>query len=554
MSQKIEINIKAIDDASSKIDSMAKNIDRSLDDVNRSSDEVVRKQKDLERAVTSTADNSSRKVDTASREIDSDFDGINRSSDDVVVNQRELERAVEDTADNSSRKVDTASREINRNYDDVNRSADDVVSKQGDLERAIDDVSRNAAGDVDTAAKEITKDYADVGRAADEVKAKHTSMGEGTKDVAIGFSGIVTAGYSLYDAYDRVSDMTLQVDKANLKVTVSANSLEDAERRQTDAGTALKKAQEELAVAIETYGADSDEAAKATEVVNQKLVDYQAKSDDAKISTERYDMAVQTAKQTQDNFNEAIVKSALQVVPTLVTAIDSGSKLWKSLDNLGGEAGILKAISTKLGDVNTGFSNLKGVGALAIPVTVVIAAVWAIQQAFNWLKESVIYPNAPGLKEFEQLQPPVLGGVRLPGKQGGGWVGLGGPEIIRVGEAGSEYIVPHHKLGGIVPWKQHGGIFDKPTIIGVGEAGPEAVVPLDRMAMGSSIVNYYDIRIFVDAENSRIVEAKIANALKSVIIKTTSVAAPTEQKSIAVGNTFSAPTVHDQRAYAKFGR
>lgn len=37
-------------------------------------------------------------------------------------------------------------------------------------------------------------------------------------------------------------------------------------------------------------------------------------------------------------------------------------------------------------------------------------------------------------------------------------------------------------------WKQHGGIFTKPTIIGVGEAGPEAVIPLDKVDAMKGIV------------------------------------------------------------------
>jgi hypothetical protein len=49
----------------------------------------------------------------------------------------------------------------------------------------------------------------------------------------------------------------------------------------------------------------------------------------------------------------------------------------------------------------------------------------------------------------------------LPHSQGGGWVGLHGPEIRVVGEAGPEYVVPNHALGG------RGG----PTVVNIHIAG-----------------------------------------------------------------------------------
>ncbi len=39
-------------------------------------------------------------------------------------------------------------------------------------------------------------------------------------------------------------------------------------------------------------------------------------------------------------------------------------------------------------------------------------------------------------------------GGGIPGYAGGGWVGLHGPEIVRVGERGPEYVTPNNRLGG----------------------------------------------------------------------------------------------------------
>ena len=282
------------------------------------------------------------------KNIDRSLDDVNRSSDEVVRKQREMERAIGNVADNASSDVDSAARDIDRNYDDVNRSSDEVVSNQREMERAIDDVSKNTTADVDSAAKEITSDYEDVGKAADGVKQKHESLGGGAKDVVTGFSGIATAGFSLYNAYDRVSDMTLQVDKANLAAERSANALEDVTRRQTTAGLELEDAQAALNVAIETYGVDSDEARDAQEKLKTKLEEYNAVSADAAIAQDTYNLKVEAAKQTQDNFNEAIIQSAIQIVPTVVTLVDSAGKVWTAFDKIGGVDGIVSLVSSKL--------------------------------------------------------------------------------------------------------------------------------------------------------------------------------------------------------------
>jgi hypothetical protein len=487
LSQKIEININAIDNASSKISSMANNIDRSLDNVNRSSNEVVRNQHDLERAVTSTADNSSREVADASQEIDRNYDGVNRSSDEVVSNQR-------------------------------------------DLERAVDDVSRNATGDVDSAANEITKDYADVGRAADDVKAKHASMGEGMKGVVTGFSGVATAGYSLYNAYDRVQDMTLQVDKANLAAEKSANALEDVTRRQTEAGTALTTAQDALNVAIEKYGVDSTEATEAQENLKKKTEEYNAVSADASLAQETYNLKVENAKQTQDNFNQAIIQSGIQMGVTTISLVDNIGKVWKNLDSLGGEDGIIKMVSSKLaglkdidftqflehlGLVDTSIKGIATTAATAAASFASIAAVmyvgWSTSQQKTY--NALIPPGVPqpSLSPGQTSTPfgiPTLGlnpgnFIGIP-RQHGGWVGLSGPETVLAGEAGSEYVIPHHELGGL------GGV-----------------------------VNHVNVSINVEGSVDERVLRLMKQRLKTVIVEATSSAAPSTQRRIRLGSVFT---------------
>lgn len=192
-----------------------------------------------------------------------------------------------------------------------------------------------------TVKDEASRKLDDISGSTDKLTGKLKQVATESKGAAtdfrgltVGLSGVATSAFSLYNAYDRVADMQLNVDRANLRVKTSANMAEDAQRRQTNTGRDLEIAQKKLADAIATYGADSEQAAKATDDLNKKLSAYDAASADAKLSTEKYDLAVDNAKQTQDNFNEAIIQSAVQIVPTAITLIDNIGKVAKSFSNL----------------------------------------------------------------------------------------------------------------------------------------------------------------------------------------------------------------------------
>jgi len=124
-----------------------------------------------------------------------------------------------------------------------------------------------------------------------------------------GFAGVATSAMNLYNAYDRVQDMTVSVDKANLAVKTSLNSVEDAQKKYN--------------AAVEKYGADSEQAVSAAK--------------DVELAQERYQVAVERAEMMQSNLNETMIMSAISVIPTMITLVNSVQVVtgaWTAAQNL----------------------------------------------------------------------------------------------------------------------------------------------------------------------------------------------------------------------------
>ena len=129
-----------------------------------------------------------------------------------------------------------------------------------------------------------------VQKATQGVEAAHEQMTTNLRGVVTGFSGVATSAFALYNAYDRVQDMTVSVDRANLAVKTTLNSVEDAQRRYN--------------ATVEKYGVESEQAVSA--------------SKDLQLAQERYQVAVERADMIQGNLNETMVQSAISVIPMAI--------------------------------------------------------------------------------------------------------------------------------------------------------------------------------------------------------------------------------------------
>jgi hypothetical protein len=329
---------------------------------------------------------------------------------------------------------------------------------------------------VDNASKEIAKIGDNVEKSMAKVEQRNQSVVRSMKDVTVGVSGVATSAFSLYNAYDRVADMQLQVDRSNLMVKQSANSAEDAQRRQANAGIALENAQEAAAQALEKSGSNSKEYADAMAKVDKAASDYNASISDAKLSTERYGLAVERAKQTQDNFNEAIVQSALQIVPTVITMVDSVMKVVKVFETMKTAADAAKVAAIAANTAGAAGGAAGGVGALgtaamAVPVVGGIAATVYLGATTTESKiQKAITPA--GLPEMPLRPGQTEGPFGLPTLDVGGAIKKAIDDFI--------HNVLHLAEGGTVTG---------PVLAVLGEGGQkEHVIPDDKMkALGVTI-------------------------------------------------------------------
>lgn len=103
---------------------------------------------------------------------------------------------------------------------------------------------------------------------------------------------------------------------------------------------------------------------------------------------------------------------------------------------------------------------------------------------------------------------------------------------IKVGNLLSGIKLPHFKISGefsiknktvpklFIDWYKTGGIFDGPQVIGVGEAGPEAVVPLDKFWDKLDSMNTGETNIVINVNGAGDPKA-VADEVKRILIQET---------------------------------
>jgi len=166
-----------------------------------------------------------------------------------------------------------------------------------------------------------------------------------SKQVALAVNNVATSGFAMYNAIDRVIDMEVQVDRANLQVKTSLNAVEDAQTRYNKT--------------VEKYGPLSAEA--------------QASQKDLQLAQERYGVATERANMIQGNLNEVMVQSALTIIPSVITGVTSLAGVVNAL-NITTQAGTV----LKFSDIAAMVAHKIATFASAAADAVLSAATWVL--------------------------------------------------------------------------------------------------------------------------------------------------------------------------------
>jgi hypothetical protein len=307
---------------------------------------------------------------------------------------------------------------------------------------AVDD----ASAVIDEASQKINADVEEVSTAQQGMSDAVDESSGSLRDFTVGASGAATAGFNLYNAYDRVNISEISLDRSNLMVKSSSKSLEDAQRAVTDAVT--------------LHGAGSEQAQKAEEALS--------------IAQDRLTVANERAEQAQTNVNRAMLSAALQVIPSTITMVDSLSRVWKNFPDM---TGVLETLG----------SNITMVGNKALIASVSVAGFvggfLVGYEAINQFGDAL----GPVGRALMVVVPAIIAAAAAVWMlQEGITLGVATVALVAAGLAVGAMVANLQNYGnGLgqgskVPAMAAGGVVESPTFALVGEAGPEIVMPLSQ--------------------------------------------------------------------------
>ena len=315
--------------------------------------------------------------------------------------------------------------------------------------KAIDEASATIAN----ASTKINGSLNDVSNTQKQISAQTKVSETSMKDFAVGASGAATSVFSFYSAIDRVQVSEISLDRANLMVKSSSKSVDDAQRS--------------LSVAIQTHGVSSQEAKTASDALS--------------IAQDRLSLADERAQQAQDNVNKSMIASALQVVPTTITMVDSLSKAWKNMPDI---SALITKVSGRIAEAGISAKTAAiGVAAFMGGFLIADTILGAIPEDMRQIAGALM----------ASIAAIVAATVAWMAFHGTMTIGVAVPIILAavgVGIAGVKAAVA----------MAEGGVVDKPTYALIGEAGPEIVMPLKQ----------YELQI--SESRTRVFESLIQNS------------------------------------------
>jgi hypothetical protein len=303
----------------------------------------------------------------------------------------------------------------------------DLSSAQNNLNVAIRGYGTNSV-EAASALRDLNAAQANVSSLQGQVGATTKQNTASMRELTTGISGVATASFSLYGAYDRINESEISLDRSNLMVKSSTKAVEDAQRT--------------LSTAIADHGASSQEAKSA--------------SDAFSIAQDRLALADERALQAQENVNKSIMSAALQVIPTSITMVDSLSKAWKNFPDV---SALLMKISTRVADVGIS-AKTAAIGVAAFMGGFLVA-------------DTLLSAIPEDIRQIAGVLTASIAAIVAATINGTMTMGVAVPIILAavgVGIAGVKAAVA----------MAQGGVVDKPTFALIGEAGPEIVMPLSR--------------------------------------------------------------------------
>lgn len=406
--------------------------------------------------------------------------------------------------------------------------------------------------------------------AIDNASSTISKVGSSAKSLVLGFNNVASSALNLYGMIDRVRDSQVALDRANLTVMKSAESVRDA--------------QNNLNKVLEKFGEGSEQAIDAQmrlELAQESL----------KVTTARADMAA-------DNQRKTMMQMAVSVIPTLITGITGVISIiqnWGAVTQaLSGAMTFLSAnpiilviagIAALIAGIIYAYNNCKPfrdlINTIGAYLQGAFLAAWnAVSAAVSWFNTNVIQPVSSALSWFwnNVLMPlaKFLVGTLLAewNALSAGWSWAYNHLIkpvfdalvwaynnilkpiadffASIGGAASNAMSTVNTAvastsagnigvpvgGGAIPHHAAGGIFTRPSLGIIGEAGPEAVIPLDKIGFGATIEINSPLVYVAGSADQRTVDLavkEVEKILDNIILEASSSGGPSTHKRVRIG-------------------
>ena len=380
---------------------------------------------------------------------------------------------------------------------------------------------------IDEASEKIKQVGEKTEKAMKQVKDSAEKAEFSFKKFATSISGVMTAGFALYNAYDRIQD-------AQLAVTKAQNTL-------TQAQISAKQAQEAYNKAVEKYGINSEQAKDALEKLQ--------------LAQDKVAAAQETLKDKQDKVNEAMIQMAIQAIPTSITAITSlkgvVGELTAAFD--GAKVSVL-GFEASLSTLSVALGSAVGLGVVAYDTFNTLndstkevsqrvdeaSAKWgAFGLALNGVADAATTTDSwliklsTSLAEFSKSFLEIIGNI---------WVQLG--------LAKKAFENTYDEVVGHSIWTDMWDEIAKTTKEGLDENIDEIDKAMRDIQRRLSRPFYMEVVLTVNAKQiASQVQAIINELLKSVVIEKTSAQAATSRIRVPATTTPTAPTRTRERMY-----
>lgn len=251
-------------------------------------------------------------------------------------------------------------------YDEASSVIESVGSNLSVTFTDVEGKTQSLANTTDEATGKMASDYEHVETASSSLTnaQEKTSMGIG--QTALSMNNLALSGATLFMSFERVENAQVAVDRANLMVQRSTESLEHAQTTYNDA--------------VAKYGVDSAQAKDA--------------ADKLRIAQEAHNVALERADMANRNMNNTMMFSVLTVIPSLISLVTGAISVKEMLTGAtaaeaaaedieaasetaaAGTTGILSGAMTALGGVLDFLA--------ANPIMLVVAAIAAIILALKY--------------------------------------------------------------------------------------------------------------------------------------------------------------------------